>query len=37
MDTWDGSPRHPDAKDILDGLMYALDRWTFERRVSSCC
>jgi hypothetical protein len=34
MDTWNGSPRH-DAKDILDGFMYALDRWTFERRVSS--
>jgi len=31
LDTWDGSDRHP-AKDILDALFYALDRWTFQRR-----
>jgi hypothetical protein len=34
LNTWDGTPRHP-AKDLLDGLFYALDRWTFERRAPS--
>ena len=34
MDCWDGTPRH-EAKDILDGLMYSLDRWCFERRIPS--
>jgi hypothetical protein len=30
LDTWDGTDRHP-AKDVLDALFYALDRWTFSR------
>lgn len=31
LNTWDGTDRHP-AKDILDALFYALDKWTFQRR-----